>query len=139
MAYYKAIVSYDGTNYQGWQSQNHGNTIQDTIIRSYKNTFFSNITIAGASRTDSGVHALGQVIGIDISLDLAEEKLIKILNDNLPKDILIKNLRKWWRPDKEKNIEVISEGGWHFNNILSPNHLSPKPRIYRSEKLISPF
>ena len=94
MAYYKAIVSYDGTNYQGWQSQDHGNTIQDTIIRSYKNTFFSNITIAGASRTDSGVHALGQVIGIDISLDFAEEKLIKILNDNLPKDILIKKLQK---------------------------------------------
>jgi beta-1,4-mannosyl-glycoprotein beta-1,4-N-acetylglucosaminyltransferase len=61
-------------------------------------------------------------------------------------NILIKNLRKWWRPDKEKNIEVIQDGGWHFNNILSPKELSKKLKkfahqeynldIYTNEKKI---
>ena len=49
-------------------------------------------------------------------------------------NILIKNLRKWWRPDKEKNIEVISEGGWHFNNILSPKELSTKLKTFAHQE-----
>jgi len=49
-------------------------------------------------------------------------------------NILIKNLRKWWRPDKEKNIEVISEGGWHFNNLLSPKDLSTKLKTFAHQE-----
>lgn len=94
MAYYKAIVSYDGTDYQGWQSQQHGNTVQDTLINSFKNTFFSQISLTGASRTDAGVHAWGQVIGITTELDIESQKLLKVWNDNLPKDILIRDLQK---------------------------------------------
>jgi beta-1,4-mannosyl-glycoprotein beta-1,4-N-acetylglucosaminyltransferase len=49
-------------------------------------------------------------------------------------NILIKNLRKWWRPDKEKNIEVIQDGGWHFNNILSPKELSKKLKKFAHQE-----
>ena len=57
--------------------------------------------------------------------------------------ILIKNLRKWWRPDKEKSIQVINNGGWHFNNFFSPKSnfkinlkmvFSPYSLFYKKEK-----
>jgi len=44
--------------------------------------------------------------------------------------VLTKNLKKWWRPDKEKNIQIIKEGGWHFNNFLSPVELSLKLKTF---------
>lgn len=92
MNYYKAIVAYDGTDYQGWQSQDHGNTIQDVLKKTFSNTFFQPVSITGASRTDAGVHALGQVIGLQTTLNLPSARLLKIWNDNLPKDILLQDL-----------------------------------------------
>jgi len=94
MNYYKAIVAYDGTDYQGWQSQKHGKTIQDVLIKTFKNTFFQPILIAGASRTDARVHALGQVIGIQTPLELPSSRLMQIWNENLPNSILLKNLEQ---------------------------------------------
>jgi tRNA pseudouridine38-40 synthase len=70
----------------------HGNTVQDVLNKTFKNTFFQPISITGASRTDAGVHALCQVIGLQTPLDLSGAKLRQVWNDNLPKDILIKNL-----------------------------------------------
>ena len=75
MFYYKAVISYDGTNYQGWQSQPHKKTVQDTFIKYFRKTFGLDITITGASRTDAGVHALGQSIGIKTRLDLNAEHI----------------------------------------------------------------
>ena len=92
MNYYKAIISYDGTDYQGWQSQKHGKTVQDVLTKTFKNTFFQPISISGASRTDAGVHAIGQVIGLQTPLDIPCSRLKKILNENLPASIIIKDL-----------------------------------------------
>jgi beta-1,4-mannosyl-glycoprotein beta-1,4-N-acetylglucosaminyltransferase len=44
--------------------------------------------------------------------------------------VLLKNLRKWWRPDKERNIKVITDGGWHFKDIFSPKELSIKLKTF---------
>jgi beta-1,4-mannosyl-glycoprotein beta-1,4-N-acetylglucosaminyltransferase len=46
--------------------------------------------------------------------------------DYLRQKILVKNIKKWWRPDKEKSIQIIEDGGWHFNNFLSPEELAIK-------------
>ena len=94
MNYYKAIISYDGTDYQGWQSQMHGNTVQDVLTKTFKNTFFQPVLIAGASRTDAGVHAVGQVVSLQTPLNLASNRLEQILNENLPASIIIKNLEQ---------------------------------------------
>lgn len=94
MFYYKAIISYDGTNYHGWQSQPHKKTIQDTFIKYFKKTFGLDITITGASRTDAGVHALGQSIGIKTNLNLNAEKIKDVLNKSLPSDIKIESIQK---------------------------------------------
>ena len=45
-------------------------------------------------------------------------------------EVLIKNLKKWWRPDKEKSIEIFENGGWHFNNFFSPKELSIKLKTF---------
>lgn len=48
----------------------------------------------------------------------------------LRQKILKKNIKKWWRPDKEKDVEIINNGGWHFNNFLSPDELSLKLKTF---------
>ena len=50
--------------------------------------------------------------------------------DDLKHKILKKNLKKWWRPDKERNIELIDNGGWHFNNFFSAKEISTKLKTF---------
>ena len=62
---YKLTIQYDGTRFHGWQIQKNHNTVQKEIEKSLSD-YLSNITtIVGAGRTDSGVHALGQVAHFD--------------------------------------------------------------------------
>ena len=65
MTRYKAVVEYNGTGFVGWQSQPCGNTIQQIIEKSFHDIQLSKIKIFGSGRTDSGVHALGQVFHFD--------------------------------------------------------------------------
>jgi len=48
--------------------------------------------------------------------------------------VLIKNIKKWWRPDKEKNIQVVNNGGWHFNNLFSPKEISIKLKTFAHQE-----
>jgi tRNA pseudouridine38-40 synthase len=57
----KLIIEYDGTHYQGWQSQKNGLTIQDVLEKALSQILNQKIRLNGSGRTDSGVHALGQV------------------------------------------------------------------------------
>jgi tRNA pseudouridine38-40 synthase len=89
--YYKATVSYQGTNFQGWQSQKHQNTIQDCIESILYKIFKFKQKIIGASRTDSGVHAYGQVFCFHAP-SIKIEQLNLIFNNSLPDFILIRNI-----------------------------------------------
>ncbi len=61
---------------------------------------------------------------------VAKKKNLKSIDD-LRQKILIKNLKyPFWRIDKEKNIQIINDGGWHFNNILSPKEISFKLKSF---------
>ena len=55
----------------------------------------------------------------------------------LRQKILLKNLKKWWRIDKEKNIQIFNKGGWHFNNFLSPKELSIKLKTFAHSEFSS--
>lgn len=57
--------------------------------------------------------------------------------DFMRQKILKKNIKKWWRPDKERNIELIEDGGWHFNNFLSPEELSIKLKTFAHKEFAS--
>ncbi len=87
----KIIVAYDGTNYNGWQVQPKGITIEGVLNRTLTELMGENITVIGASRTDSGVHSLGNVAVFDTNSRIPPEKISYALNQRLPEDIVVQN------------------------------------------------
>jgi len=85
----KLVIHYDGTNYHGWARQPNHLTIQGTIENVLKHLCGGRIEIVGSSRTDAGVHALGQVAHFDIESPVPTENFAKALNNLLPEDIVI--------------------------------------------------
>lgn len=85
----KLIVAYDGTNYCGWQMQINGITIEEVLNRALSELCGEEIRVIGASRTDSGVHALGNVAVFDTESKIPGEKFSFALNQRLPEDIRI--------------------------------------------------
>jgi len=85
----KLIVAYDGTNYCGWQVQPNGITIEEVLNKALKKLTGEDILIIGASRTDSGVHAMGNVAVFDTETTIPPEKIAVALNQRLPEDIVI--------------------------------------------------
>ena len=63
---YLIKIEYEGTNFVGWQSQKNGKSIQDSIEKALKKVVGTNIRIAGAGRTDKGVHAFSQIANFKI-------------------------------------------------------------------------
>lgn len=114
----RLVVAYDGTNYHGWQLQNNGITIESELNRCLTDLLQEDIQVIGASRTDSGVHALGNVAVFDTHTRIPAEKISYALNQRLPEDIRI-----------QKSEEVAPD--WH------PRHCDSRKtyeyRIYRGE------
>ena len=84
-------VEYDGTNYQGFQLQKNKPTIQGELEEALERLTQQSIRVRGASRTDSGAHALGQVVDFKVSSKLETNQFIRGLNFYLPKDIGIQS------------------------------------------------
>ncbi len=85
-------ISYDGTNYHGWQKQPNSNTIQETIENCLSTIAKQKIDIVGAGRTDSGVHAREMIAHFDFNDNIDLIKLSHQLNSFLPNDIAIDNI-----------------------------------------------
>ena len=84
------ITSYNGTKYQGWQTQPNGPTIQEEIEKVLSQYFNQDITIVGSGRTDAGVHALRQYFHFDLDVDSVDiDRMIYSINMMLPQDIKI--------------------------------------------------
>lgn len=88
------IVSYDGTGYCGWQLQPGMPTVEAILNQSLSSLLKEEITVIGASRTDSGVHARGNVAVFDTETRIPAEKLMYALNQYLPEDIRIQCSRE---------------------------------------------
>lgn len=85
----KLTIAYDGTNYCGWQVQPNGITVEEVINKALKKLTGEDILVIGASRTDSGVHALGNVAVFDTETTIPPERIAMALNQRLPDDIVI--------------------------------------------------
>lgn len=85
----KLVVAYDGTNYCGWQFQNNGITIEEVLNKALSGLCGEDIKVIGASRTDSGVHALGNVAVFDTDSPIPGDKFSFALNQRLPDDVRI--------------------------------------------------
>lgn len=92
MAVYKMVVSYDGTAYHGWQKQPDAQAVVNVLEDTFKTLFQQSVLITGASRTDAGVHALGQVASFTTDMKIAPDRLRCAWNNALPKDILIRDV-----------------------------------------------
>ena len=87
MTTFKIVLSYDGTDYVGWQRQANGISIQALIEDALRVLDGCAVTVAGAGRTDAGVHALGQVASFTIARELSPDALLRAINAHLPPDI----------------------------------------------------
>lgn len=87
-------VAYDGTNYHGWQVQPNGETIEGVLNRCLSELMKEDIEVIGASRTDSGVHALGNIAVFDTNSRMDAEKVAYALNARLPEDIRIQESKE---------------------------------------------
>ncbi len=92
MKNYRIDLSYDGTDYFGWQRQPSCRTIQGTVEAALERLAGEPVALFGAGRTDAGVHALGQTASFKAELKLGEAELFKALNAILPPDIRILSL-----------------------------------------------
>jgi len=89
-----AVVEYDGTNYNGFQRQRHHPSIQDELERALARVTQEKTPIVGAGRTDSGVHARGQVISCSTCWSKPLAELERALNAVLPAAIAVRELRE---------------------------------------------
>lgn len=85
----KLTIAYDGTNYCGWQIQPNGITVEEVLNKALQKLTGEPIVVIGASRTDSGVHALGNVAVFDTNTSIPPERIAMALNQRLPDDIVI--------------------------------------------------
>ena len=114
MRTYKMTISYDGTRYQGWQRQAMtDNTIQHILEWTIGRMVGYRVQVDGSGRTDSGVHARGQVASVKLSKLYDVEDLKDALNRSLPEDIriirveLVRNGFHARRVLRERNMNII--------------------------------
>ena len=123
----KLIVAYDGTNYCGWQIQINGITVEEVLNKTISELVGEPIAVIGASRTDSGVHAMGNVAVFDTESRIPAEKMSFALNQRLPEDIRIQESCEVpldWHPrycDTRKTYEY---------RILNRRFAIPTERLY---------
>lgn len=86
---YKLTIAYDGTNYSGWQIQPNATSIQEIIQKAIHTIIRQEVTLIGSGRTDTGVHALGQVAHFKCDLEIDLFRFFGSLNGILPRDIRI--------------------------------------------------
>ena len=89
---YKCIVSYDGTNFHGFQVQDNLRTVQEEIEKVLKVITKTDTRIYPAGRTDTGVHGIGQVFHFDTEIVMKEWNMKNAINSRLPRDIYIKEV-----------------------------------------------
>ncbi len=130
MKKYKIIIAYDGTDYYGWQVQVGHQTVTGVLQDTFKQVFAKEIQIAGASRTDAGVHALGQTAVFTTDLALDPEHLRFAWQNILPESILIRTITEVplaWNPRhnvsqkiyqyhffQERPLPFVARYGWHY-------------------------
>lgn len=87
-------VAYDGTDFCGWQVQNNGRTVEGELNKVLSDFLGEDIHVTGASRTDSGVHGMGNIAVFDTESKIPGDKFFFILNQRLPEDVSIREAKE---------------------------------------------
>lgn len=123
----KLEVAYDGTNYCGWQIQPNVTTIEGIINKELSRLLKEDITVIGASRTDSGVHAFGNVAVFDTNTRIPANKISYALNQSLPEDIVIQSSHEVPEDFHPRYCDCIKT---YEYKILNANFPEPTKRLY---------
>jgi tRNA pseudouridine38-40 synthase len=105
-------ISYEGTRYNGWQSQLNAIGIQTIVEDALSKIFRSSVTIVASGRTDTGVHCRQQFFHTDLTMPFDQDQLMIKLNSLLPKDIAIHSIRKA-KPDAHARYDAV-ERTYHY-------------------------
>ena len=84
------LVCYDGTRLSGWQTQANADSVQSALERAVYDAFSENVRVSASGRTDSGVHAAGQVCSLSLENRIAPERVADALNRFLPEEDVYK-------------------------------------------------
>lgn len=105
----KLTVAYDGTAYRGWQIQPNGITIEEVLNKALSDLLKEPVSVIGASRTDSGVHGLGNVAIFDTENRMPGDKICFAVNQRLPEDVRVVHSEEVpldWHPRKQNCIKT---------------------------------
>lgn len=117
----KLTIAYDGTNYCGWQVQPNGITIEEVINKALRKLTGEEITVIGASRTDSGVHAMGNVAVFDTETTIPADRIAVALNQRLPEDIVIVKSEEVAADFHPRYCDCSKTYEYHIINTRIPN------------------
>ena len=152
----RLLIEYEGTNYSGWQIQSTLPTVQGTIEKAIKELTGERVKLFGASRTDAGVHAIGQVANFHIDSDIEADTFAGGLNLNLPLDIVIKESTEadtsfhssldareklyLYRLERRRYRTVLSRRfAWHFFQPLDVELMRKGAECFVGKKDFSSF
>ena len=118
---YKLKIAYDGTAFFGWQIQKNARTIQGVIEDSLKNIFkINSINLIGSGRTDSGVHANGQIANFSMNTNMTDLQIKNALNRKLPQDVYIKDCEVVNEDFNSRFSAIKREYIYYIKNDYSP-------------------
>lgn len=120
---YRAVVSYDGTDFFGWQVQKGRRTVQGVLEQAIQAVVGERVPVFCSGRTDSGVHARGQVVHFDLPAPWPSTKLFLALNANLPDDVRIERITRT-RPDFDARFSAKGKEYRYFiwnNPVATPD------------------
>ncbi len=120
-------VAYDGTSYSGWQVQPNAVTVEGVLKNALEDLFAQPVMLIGASRTDAGVHAMGNVAVFDVETRIAPEKIAYALNARLPEDIKIHESRVVKDDFHPRHVDCVKTYEYSVWNDTFEN---PKERLY---------
>lgn len=136
---YRLIIAYDGTEYFGWQAQNHSLAIQQVLQDSFYTVFKKKIVLHGTSRTDAGVHALGQVASFTSDISIDPERMLQAWNTLLPPDIVIRSISLvpptfnpyrsvkqkiyWYHFFQKRPLPFVQRYGWYYRHPVDQEKL----------------
>ncbi|MDE6585687.1 MAG: tRNA pseudouridine(38-40) synthase TruA, partial [Clostridia bacterium] len=123
---YALLLSYDGTDYGGWQIQKNSITVQQKLEEACAEIFGSRVCVTASGRTDSGVHAAGQVCHFDADTTIPPEKLADVLNMHLPEDIAV--LKSSLAPNGFDSNRSAKRKTYRYSFYLSPRRNPLKDR-----------
>jgi tRNA pseudouridine38-40 synthase len=124
MSLIRLTLEYDGTDFVGWQFQTNGRSVQEEVEKAIKQILQADVRIVGGGRTDSGVHARGQVASFQIEQDIDIQSFAKSLNSVLPQDVVVRDVLV---PPSGFNARYSAKGRRYFYFIsLVPTAIQRK-------------